>query len=31
MAEKELAFFREGRLRKMYGKKAMKKEKSEKG
>ncbi len=31
LAEKEGAFFRQGVLRKMYGKRAMKKKKSEKG
>jgi hypothetical protein len=31
LAEKECAFFQQGVLRKMYGKEAMKKEKSKKG
>jgi hypothetical protein len=31
LAEKECAFFWQGALRKMYGKEAMKKEKSKKG
>jgi hypothetical protein len=31
LAEKECAFFRQGVLRKMYGKRAMKKKKSKKG
>jgi hypothetical protein len=31
LTEKEYAFFQQGVLRKMYGKEAMKKEKSEKG